>query len=410
MPHSTKRKYQMLVIQFFDYLYFLILLISLVYTGLRRDVTFFFIILTLLYCYYDWMYLWAKDYTAYEINLISGYAKDVAIYLLDIAIIFSLIVKFRTMKLMALILTLLIIVSTFGIANNGIKDYVVSFNSYIPLLLLLMSLLYRGCFVDKQKFLYVIFAFVIIPNSIYSIYQYINYDTINDFWFYKSYNAMGLVLNSWDYFRDGLVRPFGFFSNTLSLTFFCFFILLGIFLYVKKGKNLCIVITIIPIILSGTRTVIIIGLLSIILLSIRKIKANYKVKFVIYVLTIVIAFVGTLYVIVSLSSDLSSLGRVIQWASVLADLNLNPLGHGIGYAGVGLTVWPDSNVIAFMYMTGYLAVVTCLIMIFLFSYKFAYSDDLSSFFLLIMLFSAMFQNVSAVILLPIVANALKNKE
>lgn len=43
---------------------------------------------------------------------------------------------------------------------------------------------------------------------------------IKDFWFYDSFMNMDLALNEWDYFREGFVRPFGFFSNTLSLAFF----------------------------------------------------------------------------------------------------------------------------------------------------------------------------------------------
>ncbi|WP_210435863.1 hypothetical protein, partial [Citrobacter freundii] len=63
---------------------------------------------------------------------------------------------------------------------------------------------------------------------------------------------------------------------------------------------------------------------------------HYKLKTYSYILLVLIGFIGTLFIIVNLSGDLSSLGRVTQWTDVLTDLKSNPLGHGVGFAGVGL--------------------------------------------------------------------------
>lgn len=400
----------MILIQIYDVILFLIFIAVFLYTGMKRDLTIFFILLTLFYCYYDWVYLLTKNYVNYSITFISGYAKELSVYILCLLFIGIRIVKYRKYKEMVPAVIVLTATSTLGIINYGLNAFLISFNSYVPMFLFLIILCQMNCYTNKIKYLNACFILVVIPNSIYALYQYYFYHAISDFWFYDAFKDMDLALNEWDYFRNGYVRPFGFFSNTLSLTFFCFFVLAGASIYLKKFKFTSMIIAFIPALLSGTRTVFIVFFLFICLLVVYKIKMHYKLKTYMYIFVILASFIGTLYTIVSLSGDLSSLGRVVQWVDVLSDIKNNPLGHGIGYAGVGLEKWPDSNIIAFIYMTGYIGVFYSLYFLIKLSVLLSKTSNQSYLLLLLTLYVALFQNISSVMFLPILAISIKSFE
>lgn len=399
----------MLVIQIFDAVFFFIILIALLQSGLKRDITLFFVLLTCLYGYYDWIYLLAKDHANYSIVFISGYAKEIAVYLLCVIYIGRLFLNHSKYKQVLLTLAILVVISVLGVINNGIKNYLISFNSYIPMLLLLIAMCQTDTYVNKKYYINSCFVLIVLPNTIFALYQYYNYHIIKDFWFYDAFMNMDLALNEWDYFREGVVRPFGFFSNTLSLAFFCFFIFVGSSVYSKNSKILVMLISLIPALLSGTRTIFLVAVLFFCLLFIYRIRIHYKIKTYSYILLFLTGFIGTLLVIVTLSSDLSSLGRVTQWTDVLTDLKSNPFGHGVGFAGVGLEKWPDSNIIAFIYMTGYIGLVIALYFLIKISGVLSKSGSQSYIFLLLMLYVALFQNISTVIMLPIMAMSIKSR-
>ena len=399
----------MLVIQIFDVVFFLIILITLLLSGLKRDTTLFFVLLTCLYGYYDWIYLLAKDYVNHSIVLISGYAKEIAVYLLCMIYMGRLFLNHNKYQQVLLTLSILIVISVLGIMNNGLSNYFIGFNSYVPMLLLLIAICQTDAFVNKKNYINACFMLIVLPNAIFALYQYYNYHMIKDFWFYDSFMNMDLALNEWDYFREGFVRPFGFFSNTLSLAFFCFFIFVGSSVYSKNSKILVMLISLIPALLSGTRTIFLVAVLFFCLLFLYKIRMHYKLKTYSYILLVLIGFIGTLFVIVNLSGDLSSLGRVPQWTDVLTDLKSNPLGHGVGFAGVGLEKWPDSNVIAYIYMAGYIGLVIALYFLIKISAVLSKDGNQSYIFLLLILYVALFQNVSAVIMLPIIAMSVKSR-
>lgn len=398
----------MLVIQLFDAIFFFIILFFLLRSGLKRDTTRFFVMLTCLYSYYDWFYLLAKDYFNYSIIFISGYAKEIAVYLLCVIYMSKLFLSYNKYKQVLLTFAILVAISLLGIMNNGLSNYLVSFNSYMPILLLLIAMCQTDTYVNKKSYINVCFVLIVLPNTIFALYQYYNYHAIEDFWFYDSFMNMDLALNEWDYFREGYVRPFGFFSNTLSLAFFCFFIFVGSSVYSKYSKIPVMLISLIPALLSGTRTIFLVGVLFFCLLLLYRIKMHYKLKAYSFILLVLIGFIGTLFIIVTLSGDLSSLGRVIQWTDVLIDLKNNPLGHGFGFAGVGLEKWPDSNIIAFIYMAGYIGIIVALYFLIKISGALSKGENKSYIFLLLILYVALFQNISAVIMLPIVALSLKS--
>jgi len=375
----------------------------LITLGLKKNVTAFISLLTVLYCYYDWVYLQLKHYTNYEMFFLSGYSKEIAIYLLMTFFVFYTASNKKKIATVMPAILLIMLASIMGILNQDFSAFLVGFNSYIPMLL--MSFVFRVCDreIDITKYLYCVMLTVVIPNVVYSIYQFVYYKQLEDFWFYDSFMHSGFELNEWDYFRDNAVRVFGFFSNTLSLTFFCFFTLLGVLTYIKRGKLVLTSFALIPMFLSGTRTVFISLFVYIMLMLIYKIKMPTGLKKHLYVFTWASAFISTLLIILTLSSEASSLGRVVQWQNAINELILHPLGHGIGYAGVGLTIWPDSNVIAFIYMVGCIAIGGIIYTVYKISRKLSLSQNLSFLFILLALFVAMYQNVSAVIMLPIIA-------
>lgn len=393
----------MIIFELVDVIAFIFLLYTLIVFGLKKNVTAFISLLTVLYCYYDWIYLQLKHYTDYEIFFLSGYSKEIAIYLLiTFFVIYTAINKKNIATIMPPILVL-ILASIIGILKQDFSAFVVGFNSYIPMLLMLFVLRVNDRQIDITKYLFFVMITVVVPNVVYSLYQFAYYNRLEDFWFYNAFIHSGFELNEWDYFRDNSVRVFGFFSNTLALTFFCFFTLLGILTYIKRGKIILASFVLIPMFLSGTRTVFIGLLVYAMLMLIYKVKMPTKLKGYLYIFTWTSTFIGTMLVILTLSTEASSLGRVVQWQNAINELILNPLGHGIGYAGVGLSIWPDSNVIAFIYMIGCIAIAGIIYTVYKFSRKLSLSQNLSFLFLLLALFVAMYQNVSAIIMLPIIA-------
>lgn len=399
----------MIIYQLTDLIVFVSLLASLLLLGMRKNVTHFLSLITLLYCYYDWIYLQLKDATHYEMVFISGYTKEIAIYILISALLIkSIAIKMNFLRV-AISLIIILVASVIGISSQGFSDFIIGFNSYIPMLLLLFVLRVLRREIDINKYLYVVIIAVIIPNVCYSIYQYLYYTRLENFWFYDAFIHSGFALNEWDYFRGDSVRVFGFFSNTLSLTFFCFFTVLGILTYLRLGRFVFAALTITPMLLSGTRTVFISLFLYFALIFIYKANIPRKLKKYLYFGTWISAFLSTLFIILTLSSEESSLGRVVQWSDAIKELISNPLGHGIGYAGVGLTIWPDSNVIAFIYMAGVIALFTTLYIVYAYSKILSFSDNLSFLFMILSLFVAMYQNISPTIMLPIIALGINKR-
>lgn len=399
----------MIIYQLTDVVVLICLLAALILLGLKKNVTQFFSLLTLLYCYYDWIYLQLKDATSYEMVFLSGFAKEISIYILiAVLLIKSAMIKKHLFKVM-LSMFLIIFASAVGISSHGFSDFIVGFNSYIPMLLLLFVMRMLEREIDITKYLYLVVIAVIIPNFYYSIYQYIYYTNLENFWFYDAFIHSGFALNEWDYFRGDTVRVFGFFSNTLSLTFFCYFTLLGILTYLRAGRFIFAAMAITPMLISGTRTVFIALAVYFALIVIYKVNVPNKLKTYLYFGTWLSAFLSTLIVILNFSSEESSLGRVVQWNDALNEIISNPLGHGIGYAGVGLKIWPDSNVIAFIYMAGILALITTIYIVYIYSKRLSLSYNLSFLFIILALFVAMYQNISPIIMLPVIALSINKR-
>jgi hypothetical protein len=68
--------------------------------------------------------------------------------------------------------------------------------------------------------------------------------------------------------------------------------------------------------------------------------------------SVLAAFLLVLFIIVLSSDDLSALSRIVQWASAVQSLVNYPLGIGYARVGIGREVWPDSQVIAYIYIFG----------------------------------------------------------
>ncbi|MEQ1962904.1 hypothetical protein ABLB69_06970 [Xenorhabdus khoisanae] len=396
------------LISIFDIFLFIIFSIIMIILGVRRDATPFLIFLTVSYTYYDWIYLNLKELTGFDVMFISGYAKEFSVYILISLFLLKIIQKSRSFFYFFLALYMIEMV-IMGIVKYPFRDFLISFNSYFSLLLLFFCMHSLNSIVDKKVYLNFVILYVFIPGTMYSIYQYYAYHYVSDFWFYNSYIELELPIKVWDYFRNNNVRPFGFFTTTLSLTFLSLFILVSSLKFKIRFRIIIIPLALLMIYLSGTRTVFLVLILFLILVTILKIKLNTSLKSKLFLTSMISIFTVTIIYILNFSSDLSSLGRVLQWQNVISFIISHPIGAGIGYAGIGLSVWPDSNLIAFVYMGGWITILLFLYIVGKNAKFLALSNDDQYIFILISLFLSLFQNIGFLSFVIIIALCLKKK-
>jgi len=315
------------------------------------EVLIFFTIFT---AYYDFMFLTLKVELGYYQPFAIGALYDVFVLMFFLK---SLLVSTRSKSFnvkLLLMFTLFIIFN--GLIHFGVSDVILGYRSYVSTLLLLIGILIKKPDLDFKYYLNAIIVFVFVPNITYAIYQMENYKTLESFWFYSAYQFLNLDIMPWDFFRNEMLRPFGFFTSTLGLGFLSLLVFMGAFYY-HSGitKYLLMTSSFITILLTGVRGVLLSLIIYLFMYSISFIRFPSFKKYI-YLGSIPAFFIITLGAIYYGTNEPSALHRLTQWNNVLDFLYFNPFGLGVGSAGQGLMVWPDSQLISYLYMGGVISI------------------------------------------------------
>lgn len=311
------------------------------------------IFFTIFTAYYDFAFLTLKVELDYYQPFAISALYDVFVLMFFLKSLLNTESKNVNVTLL-LVFTLFIIFN--GIINFGISDVVLGYRSYVSTLLLLIGILIKKPDLDFKYYLNALIVFVFLPNIAYAIYQVGFYKTPESFWFYSAYQSLNLEIMPWDFFRNEMLRPFGFFTSTLGLGFLSLLVFMGAFYY-HSGivKYLLMTSSLITILLTGVRGILLSLIIYLFMYSISLIRLPTFKKYI-YLGSIPAFFIITLGAIYYGTNEPSALHRLTQWKNVLDFLYFNPFGLGVGSAGQGLMVWPDSQVISYLYMGGVISV------------------------------------------------------
>ncbi|MGY4108424.1 hypothetical protein [Aeromonas encheleia] len=312
------------------------------------------IFFTIFTAYYDFMFLTLKVELGYYQPFAIGALYDVFVLMFFLkSLLVSAGSKSFNVKLL-LMFTLFIIFN--GLIHFGVSDIILGYRSYVSTLLLLIGILIKKPDLDFKYYLNALIVFVFVPNITYAMYQMEYYKTLESFWFYSAYQFLNLEIMPWDFFRNEMLRPFGFFTSTLGLGFLSLSVFMGAFYY-HSGiiKYLLMTSSFITILLTGVRGILLSLIIYLFMYSISFIRFPSFKKYI-YLGSIPAFFIITLGAIYYGTNEPSALHRLTQWKNVLDFLYFNPFGLGVGSAGQGLMVWPDSQFISYLYMGGVISI------------------------------------------------------
>lgn len=378
-------------LKIFDFLYFFVISgLFILFMSLRVNFTIILCAFTIFLAYYDFTFLMLKDNLAYYEPFITSALYDVFVFLLFLIAILQ-VVKNKIINVPCFFIIFFIaLLAVNGLLHYDLSSVLVGYRSYISILLLSFSLLVCGKKVSLNKYMAFLIIFIFMPNVLFSFYQYINYSKVEDFWFYSAYDNLGLELFYWDFFRDDIIRPFGFFTSTLGIGFLSLAVFMYSIRYKYKFRSLILILSLVAMYLTGVRTILLAGVLFVSLNFL--LSKDFPLKKTVLYLSVPVSFFVTIVAIKYFSSDLSALGRIYQWSEVAKFVLYNPIGTGIGIVGPGMTYWPDSQLIAFLYMGGGVSFILyfyCYNLLFkkMIGYHFAVSSSCVLFYLML------FQNI-----------------
>lgn len=357
--------------------------------------------------YHDYIFINFNFFFNINGLLYSAAWKEIFVFFLFFAIIsLSFFVKidrdFFSYTFLIFLLLLQGFFSSVVVSNSSIMDTLSGAReSIFPFIILVACFYLPQIKLDANQIIRLLFWLVLFPNFLLGLWQYFNVIDVTDLWFYEVFEKKGFEIESYNYFRDGIHRPTGFFVGTLeygataTIGFIALFLSRG-----GKFDILKMSMAIIMVYISQSRTFFIgIVLFFVFYLFLFKIKElSQRVAFAIT--SIVVLFLTVMSFIYFSSDDLSALSRISQWSEAAISLLNNPLGIGYAKVGMGKSVWPDSLIISYIYIYGVSAVLIFIGMVY-FAIKSSYSFDLNkqrinmfpSLALLVFLFFMFFQSL-----------------
>lgn len=211
--------------------------------------------------------------------------------------------------------------------------------------------------------------------SLYAFYQFFFVKDISDFWYFAPLQAQDFELKEYNSFRDGSVRISGFFTSSLEFSFFMLFIfavvlgrgvasahrkrLLGVSNNLSAFHYVVMLLLLLSIAFSTVRSSYI-GLSACVAYYLFLRSGSRLSPGAVFLSGIVLSFIlvgGTFFHLsVGGTSDLSALGRLVQWSSVIDLVREKPFGWGLGFVGPGQEHWYDSLVLNMLATMGVAAV------------------------------------------------------
>lgn len=312
------------------------------------------IFFTIFTAYYDFIFLTLKVELSYYQPFAASALYDVFVLMFFLK---SLLVNAENKSLnVKLLLMFTVFIMFNGFINFGVSEIFLGYRSYVSTLFLLIGVLISKPDLNFKSYLNALIVFVFIPNIGYAIFQMGSYKSLEHFWFYSAYQSLGLEIMPWDFFRHEILRPFGFFTSTLGLGFLSLLVFMGAFYYSGFIKYFLLISSFILILLTGVRGILLSLIIYLFMYSISFTRFTSFKKYM-YLSSIPILFIITVGVIYFGSNEPSALYRLTQWKNALDFLYANPFGLGAGSAGQGLMVWPDSQLISYLYMGGGISMI-----------------------------------------------------
>ncbi|WP_217542765.1 O-antigen ligase family protein [Vibrio metschnikovii] len=326
---------------------------------ISHSINFPFVTFCTLLFYHDFIFLNLSFFLNDNNFILSSGWKEVFLFLCLFLIFFNKVFsKNKRQNVFISIIIFFIIThglfSSIFISKDTIFSALISSKGYIFSLLMIVLCLYGyKCNFKLDRTLNVIFYLVLIPNFLFGLWQYFNVMDISDIWFSDILEDKGFELKEFNYFRNGNFRVSGFFVGSLEYAATAAIFLMAFFtIRNKRLSYFKIALTLIMLYLSQSRTFFI-GIILFILMYyfLFGIKSFYK-RFLFSSFSILFLFFIVLLIISLTSKDLSALSRIIQWKDAVEFIISKPLGAGYTRVGIGKDIWPDSLIIAYMYIYG----------------------------------------------------------
>lgn len=337
-----------------------------------QRIKFPFITFYLLLFYHDYLFLNLEMIFGLTGGRIAAAWKEMILLMLLLSLIAIKLFSKHNKFLLASVLFLFALIiqgmiTSIFVFNDSISTTLLGSKEYIFPILIIVLLFYFPSVKNSIKVnCNIVFWFVLFPNFIFGLWQFFNVVEMSDIWFFDIFTRKGFELEEYNYFREGRFRTTGFFVGTLeygataAILFMAFFSL--------KGEQLSffkMFVLMIMILMSQSRTFLI-GIVLFIFLyyTLFVIKNFYRRMFFSFI-SVLVAFLVILYIVFISSNDLSALSRIVQWTNAVQSLINYPFGIGYARVGIGKEVWPDSQVIAYIYIFGVTSVSIVMGMIFL---------------------------------------------
>lgn len=228
----------------------------------------------------------------------------------------------------------------------------------IVLAIIIGRLMGRGDMEKRLSFLFLVFLSFGILVALYGVYQIFSVKTVSDFWYFDLLGKQGFELEDYNLFRDGSPRISSFFTSSLEFAFYSLSIFLVAYsgLLIKspklnKGNKrikavlLCIILTLMLIVIvESTVRSAQICLIALVFYAylVLKLKTNTTIIVSGITLTLILTSATFFYISAGYTGDLSALGRLVQWNTVLTMLASAPWGIGLSSIGPGQSYWFDS--------------------------------------------------------------------
>ncbi|WP_052880218.1 hypothetical protein [Vibrio coralliirubri] len=333
------------------------------YRKKEKELRFPFLTFTILMFYHEFIFINLSYYFQIENIVLSSSWKEI------ILISFSFFIFFGGRigginKIAFYILIMSVFFVTFGIissllfTHSSFGESVLIGKRYIfPFLFLCSLSLIPDTGIDIKKSCNIFFYFVIFPNFIFGIWEVLTVKSLDELWFYEPLVFYGNNFESFNHFRDGIVRANGFFVGTLTYAATAFFSCICFFILRKeKLSYLKFFVSLSMLLLSQTRTFFIGLIFFFFLYILSKSIFNKKIKVSNVLLIILLSVISIISLLPYITQEFSAVGRIYQWINALELIKSNPLGQGFSSIGLNGDNRADSQIIDLMRIYGFLII------------------------------------------------------
>lgn len=292
--------------------------------------------------FYDWIFIQINLEGASLFSLLLQLSQEIIILLILAVSLFRalqqdrLVINREDKKFLEFIILPMVLSSTMSLINgDGIGNIIAGLRLYfIPLII--PYILYRNGFLSNIIISRVVYTLVVLSLIclIYGIFQVNDFSgDLSELWFYKN-SQVSFVENtidsaSFNFIRDGDLRATGpFVSSIILTTLFAVVAIITLFNTPKVIGIPAFLILLYGINSTHTRVGFIVVGLSICIYLFDRFKYIKTTYWKLISIPIIVVFFTFISIALGFVTDLSSLGRVVQYVNIPSIFT--PLGYGVG--------------------------------------------------------------------------------